>query len=231
MTTTATATSRHAAERPVALATGRLTALEPDPRRTGAVRLFIDGRHACTVGAAAVAGLAIGTEVDAPLAARLEAAADSEAALRLVLRHLARRAFARHDLGRRLVQKGQRREPVEAALDEAARLGLLDDARFARDYAEARLRRGRGPVRVAAELGHMGVDRALIDAAIADLGPSADDLTMPRRLAERRLAQLRGLPPAARRRRVLAFLHRRGFASAAVVQLVGRLLADEREAS
>jgi hypothetical protein len=82
-----------------------LTALEPDPRRPGTLRVEVDGVRFGAVPEmlAQAAGLAIGRPVDAELQERLAAAADAEAAFRTLLRALERRSFARADLGRRLI--------------------------------------------------------------------------------------------------------------------------------
>ena len=52
---------------------------------------------------------------------------------------------------------------VEAALERATGLGLLDDAAYARNYVQTRAARGRGPSRLIRDLLAMGVQRSLID--------------------------------------------------------------------
>ena len=205
-----------------------ITALEPDPRRPGTVRLAIDGVKfgAVPLEFAAAAGLAAGTPVDPALQPRLAAEADAEAAYRTVLRALERRSFARRDLERRLLRKGHPQPAVEAALARAAELGLLDDAAFARDFVQTRAARGRGPGRLVRDLMAMGVERAHIDRAIAAEWPEGSDRAgVPQALASKRAAQLGDLPRPVKRRRVLAYLARRGFAgrdiSDMVVKVVG----------
>jgi len=204
----------------------RITALEPDPRRPGAVRLVVDGQPFCTLheGAAAL-GLVPGAEWDPSLQAGATAAADEEAAWRTLLRALERRAFAIQELRRRLRQKGHPPAAVEYAMDRALAAGLLDDAAYARMFVSSRAARGRGPGRLRRDLLALGVAPAHIDAALAEQFPEPEDsLAMARQLAERRLRQLQGIPPEARRRRVLAYLARRGFHGSAVAELVARAL-------
>lgn len=204
-----------------------ITALAPDPRRPGTLRIEIDGHRfgAVPEELAASAGLAPGVVLSADLRARLVVAADAEAAYRTALRALERRAFARHDLGRRLRRKGHTAEAVESALERAAALGLLDDAAFAHDYVHSRTARGRGPSRLAADLMAMGVERPLIDRAIAaEWNDDADHSSVPRKLAEARAARLTGLPGPVKRRRVLAYLARRGFSGREVSEMVGKVV-------
>ncbi len=204
-----------------------VTALDPDPRRAGTLRIEIGGERfgAVPEEIAAAVSLARGLPVTPELRARLAAAADEEAAYRTLLRSLERRSFARFDVGRRLRRKGHPSAAVEAALARAAALGLLDDAAFALNYVQTRTARGRGPSRLAADLMAMGVERALIDRAIAaEWSESADRAIVPRQLAEARAARLSGLPAPVKRRRVLAYLARRGFRGQDVSQMVGQVV-------
>ncbi len=205
-----------------------LTALERDPRRPGTLRVEVDGVRfgAVPEQLARAAGLAVGRTVDAELHERLAAAADAEGAFRTLLRALERRSFARADLGRRLVRKGHPRHAVDAALERAQGLGLLDDAAFAQTYVQTRTARGRGPTRLTRDLLAMGVERAHIDRALAAEWPEGSDRTgMPQALAAKRAAQLGHLPRPARRRRVLAYLARRGFAGRDISDLVARVVS------
>lgn len=201
----------------------RITALDPDPRRPDAVRLEVGGMRFGAVPRelAAREGLAVGRELDPALLDRLSSAADIEAAYRTVLRSLEVRAFARADLGRRLLRKGHSRPAVDAALSRAAELGLLDDAAFARSYVETRSSRGRGPSRLTRDLLAMGVERSAIDRALAAQWPEgADRAAVPLALAQKRAAQLGTLPRNTKRRRLLAFLARRGFTGREVIEVV-----------
>ena len=204
-----------------------LTALEPDPRRPGTLRVEVDGARfgAVPEELARVAGLAAGRPLDAELHQRLTAAADAEGAFRTLLRALERRSFARADLARRLVRKGHPRPAVDAAIERAAGLGLLDDAAYAQTYVQTRAARGRGPARLTRDLMAMGVDRAHIDRALAAEWPEGSDRTgVPLALAAKRAQQLGDLPRPVKRRRVLAYLARRGFAGRDISDLVARVV-------
>jgi regulatory protein len=204
-----------------------ISALAPDPRRPSSVRVEIDGVRFGSVPRDVVAteGLQVGRLVDAELRQRLIAAGDIEAALRTLLRALERRSYARADLGRRLVRKGHPRAAVESALENAAGLGLLNDAVFARDYVQSRAARGRGPSRLTRDLMAMGVDRADIEQALAAEWPEGSNQgDVPLALATKRAEQLGRLPRPVKRRRVLAYLARRGFTGREVTEMVGRVV-------
>ena len=205
----------------------RITGIEQDPRRSGVVRVYVEGRLTWSVSESVVVaeGLREAQVVDEGLRARLEAAADEQAAWRTVLRHLARRAFARRDLERRLCQKGHPPAAVARALERAVEAGLLDDARFAAEFVDLKAGRGRGPARLLADLAAMGVADQVARRAVGAWSEAQEDPdAMPRSLARKRAGQLRALPPAVRRRRIVNYLARRGFSGARVRGLVDEVL-------
>jgi regulatory protein len=205
----------------------RITALQPDPRSPEAVRVEIDGIRFGAVPRELVATerLTVGRELDPGLQDRLGSAADVEAAYRTALRALEIRSFARGDLTRRLLRKGHPRSAVEPALARAAALGLLDDAAFAHNYVQTRAARGRGPSRLTRDLLSMGVERGLIDRALDAEWPEGSDQTaVPLALARKRAGQLGGLPRQTRRRRVVAYLARRGFVGREIGEMIDKVV-------
>ena len=206
--------------------TQAITALEPDPRRPGAVRVSAQD-VSWTIAAADVAasGARVGVTVDDALREALERAADAEAAFRTAIRSIEQRSHARTDLGRKLVRKGHARPAVEVALERCAGLGLLDDAAFERHFVETRAARGRGPARLRRDLYAMGVAGSHVDAALADLQSDGDQTgEQALALASKRAGQLSGVPREARKRRLLAFLARRGYTGEAARSAVDRVL-------
>ncbi len=205
-----------------------ITDLEPDPRRNGRVRLQVDGRPFCTLPVEAVIAhqLVAGRVVDESIQDLLQQAADADAALRALLRALERRSFSRKDLERRLRQRGHRPPAIAAGLDRADELGLINDGAYALHFVATRAARGRGPARLLRDLQQSGVARPLADAAIAAQWPEGSDPTESvAGLVRRRAEQLRTLPRQVRRRRILAFLARRGFTGSEVRQTIDRLIA------
>ena len=204
-----------------------LTRLAPDPHRPGYRLVGVDRGRFASLPAEPLdlLDLVVGAELSPVVLDRLRELADIEAAARAALRAIARRAHARVDLTRRLVQRQHPPAAVEAALARLAEHGLLDDARFAEQFAARRARRGRGPARIIYDLLAQGVERRTAEAALARAlseegwdGPRA-----VRAVAERRAAQLRALPPADRRRRLVAFLKRRGFDGSEMWAVVGEV--------
>jgi regulatory protein len=169
--------------------------------------------------------LVVGREIGPLVLERLQELADLEAAHRAALRALARRAHARHDLRRRLLQKQHPPAAVDGALDRVSAAGLLDDTRFALDYAAAKARHGRGPARLVRDLQSQGVDRRVAEDAVRRslAAEGVDPADAVRALAEKRARQLAGLPSAVRKRRLSAFLARRGFEAHQIWEVVESL--------
>ncbi len=206
-----------------------LTGLAPDPRRPEYRLVEVDRGRFASLPADALAGLdlVIGREISPLVLERLQELADIEAAHRAGLRALARRAHARHDLRRRLLQKQHPPGAIDCALERLAAAGLLDDVRFAADYAAAKARRGRGPARLIGDLLAQGVERRVAEHAVRTslAAEGVDPAEAVRALAEKRARQLAGLPAAVRKRRLVAFLARRGFGGAEVREVVEGLVS------
>lgn len=207
-----------------------ITSVEPDSRGVGAVRVIVNGRSFCTIPAlsARELGLRPGMVLDPSIRERLGAAADAQAAFRFILAALGRRGFARRDLERRLVHRGHPRDAARAALDRAANAGLIDDRQYAMSYAQVKAARGRGPARLLRDLFAMGVDRAIAEEAIAAAWPGEErEAEATLALARKRAGQLGAIPRPAKRRRLLAYLARRGFTGREVRAVVSRVLSAE----
>ena len=204
-----------------------LTALAPDPRQPGYRLVEVDrGRFASLpLEAVEPLGLRVGAELAPAVVDRLRELADVEAAERAALRALARRAHARLDLRRRLVKRQHPPAAVEAALDRLSLRGLLDDRRFAEQYAALRATRGKGPARLLRDLQAQGVERRTAEHAVrrALEEEGIDPGVEARAVAAKRARQLAGLPVAVRKRRLLAFLVRRGYGGPELRELVEEL--------
>lgn len=110
---------------------------------------------------------------------------------------------------------------IQTLLDELATGGLVDDARFARVWAEQRVLQGNGPQRVRLELRKKGVAPALIDEVVqSTFGGQEADLAAA--AAERQLRRLRRYPLDVRLRRLAGALRRRGFSGGVIAPLLRR---------
>ncbi|PFG16565.1 regulatory protein [Propionicimonas paludicola] len=161
---------------------------------------------------------------DSPTA--VDQAADPLAVAReIALRQLTVRARSRQELAKALARKGVPEATAEQVLDRLTEVGLIDDAAFARDWLAAGGRRQRSRRALMAELGEKGVDREIIQDAVAELD-SDQDYAVARAYAERKAVSLARLEPQVRYRRLTGALARRGFPSSVVAQVAREVLAD-----
>ncbi|MGI8658552.1 MAG: regulatory protein RecX [Candidatus Limnocylindria bacterium] len=142
--------------------------------------------------------------------------------MEIAIRFLGARPRARREIAARLARAGVAEAVAEDTLERLAQLGYVDDAAFARWWADQRDRHApRGRRMIEAELRTRGVTRDVIDGlseslAVADRRP--EDLGLPAseeeraEVALRRHLRGRALPTdSGAIRRVGMFLMRRGF--------------------
>jgi regulatory protein len=142
---------------------------------------------------------------------------------------LAGRAYGARELRSRLVRRGYDDAETDRAIDALEQVGLVDDLAFARQFARSRLESGGvAPTRVQLELSRRGVPLAIAESAIADvLADEAIDVRARLdQLARRRAALVAGLSPSTKRRRLFAFLARRGYDVDAINRAVASALGE-----
>jgi len=134
---------------------------------------------------------------------------EEERALELAFGHLSRRDRTEAEMRRYLAGKDVAERDVDAAVAEIVRMGYLDDARYARTFAEdRRALDGWGPERIERRLLALGVDRELVAAAIGTRD-GADELEAALELLRR---CCRNVPASEREReRALGVLVRKGY--------------------
>jgi regulatory protein len=132
-----------------------------------------------------------------------------EQALEIGYRHLAKRDRTEAEVRRHLAGRDVREATIDAAVQELVRQGSLDDARYARVFAEDRRSLdGWGPQRIERKLLAAGVDGDLVAIALG-ARDRADELDAAVLLLRRRY---RELPAADREReRALGLLVRKGY--------------------
>jgi len=142
-------------------------------------------------------------------------------ALRLAaLRLLGRRDYTTAELTARLLDRGYVPEDVGATVARLAADGSLDDQRVARAHVRTASRvKGRGRLRIQAELRARGIDAEVAREALADLSPD-DDLQAIERFLARRAADDPTL--AANRNRLFRQLLRRGFSAETIAKALDR---------
>lgn len=209
-----------------------ITSIAPSVRREGRFELFVDGRSVAVLSLDAIErlGLRTGERYGERVAAAVEEEARALHVFDRALDLLAVRARAARELRRVLIRKGEEAPYVDAAIARLTALGLLDDAAYARQYARAKVEGpGLSRRRLQAELSRKGVAREVADEAIADVlsDESVDEEAILERVAAKKLRTLARVEPDVRRRRLYAFLARRGYEPDDIRRVTDALLAGD----
>ena len=208
--------------------------LAEHPRIAGRYRVRVSaaaGEAELLLGASGVGDFAVraGRVFDDEQWRRVQREARIVAAQDAALRSLASGRRSERDLVQRVRRRERDAGVVADAIERLRVLGLVDDAAFADAEAAAKLRRGTvstGQVR--RDLRRRGVAAELADGAIAVASEEfeVDDAARCREAATKRARQLGALAPDVFRRRLGAWLMRRGFAPGVVAPVVRQLLAE-----
>jgi len=209
-----------------------ITGIVASPRREGRFELLVDGRPVATVSLDIVERLQL--RVGEVLAEARQAAVESAAAelhtYDRALNLLAFRPRSACELKRQLVRKGEPEAFADAAVARLTANGLLNDADFARQFARSKVvGTGMSRRRLEQELYRKGVERETATEAIGEVlsDEDVDEAGMLERLARKKARTLGSLDPASRRRRLYAFLARRGHDSDAIRRALDAALAGE----
>jgi regulatory protein len=135
------------------------------------------------------------------------------------LRVLALRDHSETEVRRKLKQKGYDEGEIEGSVERLRELGYLDDARFARSFAESSIRNGRGyGARLKMELARRGVAGVIVQETLQELGEEFGEAETLARTIERRFS---GFDPhnatEKEKRKVVAYLQRKGFTLSAIL--------------
>jgi regulatory protein len=212
-------------------ALAHITAITASARHAGRFEILVDGDVVATLSLDAIErlGVRIGVAYTESLANRVTVEAAALHTFDRALAMLAARPRAARDLERMLVRKGEPAEHVAAAVARLIALGILDDAQFARQFIRAKISgAGLSRRRLQSELWRRGVARDVIDAALAEVlvEDEVDEDAQIAQVAAKKLRTLRSADPAAARRRLYAFLARRGYESSAIRRVMDALPAN-----
>ncbi len=202
--------------------------LHPDPRAPGYLIVEVDGARFASIPEEVVAllGLLKGKQLEQDAFAELTRVADVEAAHRVAIRLLAHRPRAVNEMLRQLRNRGHNPSAAAEAVGRLEANGLLDDLEFARHFTRVRTGKGHGPARLISDLRARGVDKRLAERAVYETmdEEEIDPMTQAREVAEKRSAQLGNLPAHKKRRRLLAYLGRRGYRGYEIEEIVRDVL-------
>jgi len=212
---------------PQTVRAGRVTALRPTKRDPDRIAVDLNGSFAFALPATLVADerIDVGEMLDGDRVSSILAADEASRATEAALVFLGYRPRSEKEVRDRLRRGGYEQDAIEHAIARLHEWRYLDDADFARRWVENRTaHRPRGRRLLQQELRHKGIDGEIARDAIDDA--ELDETGAAEALARRRLPSYAGDEPAAIRRRLGAYLARRGYGYDVIRVALDRALGE-----
>ncbi len=170
--------------------------------------MFIDGAFAFGLAEITAAYLRIGQTLSPGEIDKLQGADQVEKAKELAIRYIEYRPRSIAETRRHLLKKEYPEPVVDQVLERLEAVELLNDAAFARYWVEQRETfRPRSKIALQQELRQKGIERSLIEKAIAEV----DEFAAAKQAVEPKAYRWQTLPEPEFRKKVGGFLQRRGF--------------------
>lgn len=203
-----------------------ITALTFQKRNKDRVNVYLDGRFAFGLAAIEASRLHVGQTLRDHEITELRRRDEIERAYERALNYLSYRPRSEWEVQRNLRQKDIEDPVIDVVVGRLTRAGLLDDGEFARYWVDNRVRfNPRGLRGLRHELRQRGVSRSIIDETLATLDVEA----AARKAAEVGARRFSQAAPRDFRRKLQAYLARRGFSYVVIKPLVEEKLEERRD--
>jgi regulatory protein len=205
------------------MTSGTVTAIRPQKRRRDRVNVYLDHEFAFSLQEIVAARLSIGQILDAEQTDDLRRRDGVERAYERALHYLSFRPRSEREVRRYLQRKEYDEEAINQVLARLKRAHLIDDLAFARSWVENRESlRPRGAWMLKAEMRQKGLSDQIIDMVLMDLDEEESAL----KASESALRRYARLDEELFRRRLWAYLQRRGFGYEVCRSVVDRRWAE-----
>lgn len=193
---------------------GVITALEPQKRKKDRVNVFVDGDFAVglSLEVALKNGLKVGRKISSKELEELIQENELDQILAKVYRFLSYRPRSEKEIADYLAEKKVGPLLADLVIKTLKRQKYLDDEEFARWWVEQRVQfRPRGKWVLRAELLKKGIDEEVIKKTLKSHLSGLDAKELALKAVRKKLERYRGLDRREWRRKMTAFLARRGF--------------------
>ena len=196
----------------------RVTALTVQKRNPDRVNVYLDGEFAFGLSRIVAAWLEQGKFLSQQEMDDLVRKDTSEVGYQKAIRLLDYRPRTELEIRQKLQQKGFESEQIEQVLERLLSAHLIQDDKFAASWVESRNQFHPCSQRVMRyELRHKGINEEIIESALEG---SVEDLELAQRAAQKMVRRLTNLDWQEYRKKLTAFLARRGFSYETVAQVV-----------
>ncbi len=206
------------------LAAGTITKITPTQRDPERISIFIDGEFAFALPDIIVVGRGLkrGVELTLEQVTELSGIADGEKATVAALNFVSYRPRSEREVRDRLRQRAFEPASIDYAMEKMRGWRYLDDTKFAEFWVESRAEHSpRGKRALQSELRAKGVERDVVERVLEEVDLDEGNAALD--IARKRLRSLASYDEETQRRRLSAFLARRGYGWDVVKPVIAEL--------
>ena len=207
----------------------KITDIRLEDKKTSNCTIYMDGAPFATVeaGFTTKLGLRIGLEIDDNVIRELIAAEEVVRARDCALRLLLNQKYTKSQMIEALGKREFSGHAAAEALENLEQLGYIKDERYAKNWVKNRLRtRPTSKRAMERELSGKGIDKATALRVLAEIY-DADETWLALQLAAKQATRYKSLDPTVAKRRLYAFMARRGFDHETIGHVMRRILTIE----
>jgi regulatory protein len=203
-----------------------ITAISPQKKHRNRYSLFVDQQFFAGVDAAVVEILDLkkGLEVDTKQLSTILEQEEYQRAKNYLFRLLSRRLYSCAEVRKKLTERGYEPELIEKVIIEFINRDWLDDTQFAMQWTESRLRsKPRGIALIRRELFQKGIEKEVISEVLAKYINSEAEFDRALAALKKKKNYTTELDLIKRKRKIYAYLARRGFNSETIDKIITHL--------
>jgi len=204
----------------------KITALRIQKNNQGRVNVYLDDKFAFGLARIVAAWLSVGQELSDDKIAQLQAEDNREVAYKQAIHFLSYRIRTEKEIRNNLSDHAIPNEAIDLVINRLKHNGLLDDNHFAQSWVENRSDfRPRSKRALAYELHSLGIEAQIIEETLAKL----NDEKLAYQAATKHAKKLSGLDWVNFRKKLIAFLARRGFDYQISASVTSQVWAEQQE--
>jgi len=132
------------------------------------------------------------------------------------------RQRSRQEIFERLKKKQFSETVIQETISFLKDRKFIDDSAFTRQWIESRINKPMGFRRLREELIRKGIDKEIIESQLEEIKKDYDEEGIVSGIVRKKLVSLQGLDPQKAKRRLYAYLLRRGFSPAIIIEKINQ---------
>ncbi len=127
------------------------------------------------------------------------------------------------EIRQRLQKKRFNPETIEETLAFLKEKKFINDNYFAQAWIESRIKKPLGIRRLRQELTVKGIDKEIIESQINEVKKNYPEEEIVAQIAKEKLKKIKGIDPQKAKKRIYAYLLRRGFSPQVVIECINKM--------